>query len=171
MLIRPAHPAEAGALAALAVRSKAHWPYPAAFVARFARGLALTAEVVGANDVWVADDGGAVRGFYTLLHRGTHAILDDLWIEPAAIGCGTGRLLFQHAAVRAATAGARTLRWEAEPYAVGFYERMGGTTTGWADSRLGRRLPVMQVSLSHIAPTREFGGSVRRDTCGRGMLA
>jgi len=31
---------------------------------------------------------------------------------------------------------------------VGFYERMGGVTTGWADSPLGRRLPVMRLALT-----------------------
>lgn len=147
MIVRPARPDEAGALAALAVRSKAHWPYPAAFLARFARSIGLTPEVVAANDVQVAEHDGVVRGFYTLLRRGEVTVLDDLWLEPAEIGRGTGRLLFEHAAARAAAAGASVLEWEAEPYSAGFYERMGASTVGWADSPLGRGLPVMRVRL------------------------
>jgi GNAT superfamily N-acetyltransferase len=148
MLIRPARPDEAAFLAALAVRSKGHWPYPAAFLARFARTLALTPDVVAANDVNVGERAGEVRGFYTLLHRGVLAVLDDLWLEPAEIGRGSGRLLFEHAVARATAAGGTVLEWEAEPYATGFYERMGGVTAGWTDSPLGRRLPVMRLPLS-----------------------
>ena len=147
MLIRPARAEEASTLAALAVRSKGYWPYSAAFLKRFERTLALTPEVVAANDVLVAERDGEVSGFYVLLHRDALAVLDDLWLDPAEIGHGCGRELFEHAAARAAARGARVLEWEAEPYAVGFYERMGGETVAWVDSPLGRRLPVMRLEL------------------------
>ncbi len=149
-VLRPARPDEAATLAALAVRSKGHWPYPASFLDRFAATLGLTPEVVAANDVVVLERAGAVRGFVTVLHRGEVAVLDDLWLDPDEIGRGSGRLLFADAAERAAAGGARVLEWEAEPYAVGFYERMGAVVTSWADSPLGRRLPVMRLAL---APT------------------
>lgn len=148
MAIRPARPDEAPALAALVVRSKAHWPYPAAFVARFARTVGLTPEVMDACDVLVLERDGDLRGFYTLLHRGTRTVLDDLWLEPGEIGRGSGRLLFQHAAARASAAGATTLEWDAEPFAEGFYHRMGATTVGWTDSPLGRPQPAMRLALS-----------------------
>lgn len=125
MRIRPARPDEAAALAALAVRSKAHWPYPAAFIARFATGLGLTPGVVATNDVQVAEIDGEVRGFYTLLHRGGTAVLDDLWLEPGEIGRGSGRLLFEHAAARAAVAGRP--RWSGRPSRT---RRV--STNGWA---------------------------------------
>jgi GNAT superfamily N-acetyltransferase len=148
VLVRPARPQEAAALAALAVRSKAHWGYSREFVRRFAATMGLTAEVVAANDVQVGERDGAPRGFYTLLYRGPLVVLDDLWLEPAEIGCGSGRLLFEHATARALGAGAGLLEWEAEPFAVGFYTRMGGHTVRWTDSALGRRLPVMQLRLT-----------------------
>jgi GNAT superfamily N-acetyltransferase len=157
VLIRPARAEEAGALAALAVRSKGHWPYSAAFLKRFERTLGLTPEVVASNDVLVAERDGEVSGFYVLLYRDALAVLDDLWLEPAEIGRGCGRELFEHAAARAAARGARVLEWEAEPYAVGFYERMGGETVAWVDSPLGRRLPVMRLGLPECA--REGGAA------------
>jgi GNAT superfamily N-acetyltransferase len=152
VLIRPARAEEAGALAALAVRSKGYWPYSATFLKRFERTLALTPEVVAVNDVLVAERDGEVSGFYVLLHRDGLAVLDDLWLDPAEIGRGSGRELFEHAAARAAVRGARVLEWEAEPYAVGFYERMGGETVAWVDSPLGRRLPVMRLGLAERDP-------------------
>lgn len=147
MLIRRARAADAAGLTALAVRSKSHWPYPADVVARFPAVLTMTPEVIAANEVWVAEHDGVVRGFCTLLHRGPVAILDDLWIEPDAMGRGLGRQLFAHAAARALAAGATTLQWDADPHAVGFYERMGGTRVGFVDSPLGRPLPVMRLRL------------------------
>lgn len=146
-LIRPARPDEADALAALAVRSKAHWSYPADVLARFARSLGLTPDVVEVNDVWVLERDARVCGFYTLLHRGAHAVLDDLWLDPDEIGRGSGRLLFDHAVARATAAGARTLEWDADPHAAGFYERMGAVTVGRVDSPWGRAQPVMRLTL------------------------
>lgn len=148
VIIRAARPAEARDLEALVVRSKSHWPYPPAFLARFARSIGLTAEVVAANDVQVAERGGAVIGFYTLLHRGALVVLDDLWLEPAEIGRGSGRLLFGHAVARAAAAGAAVLEWESDPHAAGFYERMGAVRIGWADSPHGLRQPVWRMVLT-----------------------
>ncbi|WP_300014981.1 GNAT family N-acetyltransferase [Pseudonocardia sp.] len=147
MRIRRARPDEAPALAALAVRSKGHWPYPPDLLARFARGLGMSAEVVAANEVWLGERDGRVGGFYTLVHRADRTVLDDLWLEPAEIGRGCGRVLFTHARRRAADAGTGVLEWEAEPYAVGFYERMGGVTVRWTASPLGRPLPVMRMTL------------------------
>jgi GNAT superfamily N-acetyltransferase len=146
-LVRAGRPEEAGLLAALAVRSKAHWGYPAAFLDRFARSHGLTAEVVAANDVRVLERDGLIRGYSTVLHRGPVAVLDDLWLEPDEIGRGSGRVLFADASARARAAGASSMQWEAEPGAVGFYERMGAFTTGWATSPLGRPLPRMCLAL------------------------
>lgn len=146
-VLRRARPEEAAELAALAVRSKGHWPYPPEFLARFARVQGLTEDVLATNEVWVAERDGTVRGFYTLLHRAGRAVLDDLWLEPAEIGRGSGRLLFEHACSRAIASGARVLEWDADPHAVGFYERMGASTVGWSESPLGRRLPLMRLTL------------------------
>lgn len=145
--LRRARRGEAAELAALAVRSKGHWPYPPEFLARFARVQGLTEEVLAANEVWAGERAGAVRGFYTLLHRADRAVLDDLWLDPAEIGRGSGRLLFDHARSQALAAGARVLEWDADPHAVGFYERMGASTVGWSESPLGRRLPLMRLTL------------------------
>ncbi len=147
MRLRRARGAEAAALAELAVRSKGHWPYPPEFLARFAATLGMSAEVIAANEVWVATRDDGLRGFVTLLHRGDRTILDDLWLEPDEIGRGTGRLLFDHARTRAAVAGARMLEWDADPYAAGFYERMGGVVVGMVDSPLGRPLPRMRIPV------------------------
>ncbi len=145
--IRPARSDEAGELTGLAVRAKGHWPYPPAFLVHFARTLGLTPEVLTVNDAWVVERDRVAVGFYVLLRRGERVILDDLWVEPTEIGTGLGGRLFRHACDRAAAAGGRVLEWDAEPYAVGFYERMGAHRIGSIDSSPGRSLPVMRLPL------------------------
>jgi hypothetical protein len=56
--------------------------------------------------------------------------------------------LFRHAAARATELGCGRMEWEAEPNALGFYEKMGGRYLRDSDpSDWGRVLQVMGVDL------------------------
>ena len=56
--------------------------------------------------------------------------------------------LFHRSADHARTLGARRLEWEAEPNAIGFYEKMGGTYVRESEqTERGRYLSVMGVEL------------------------
>ncbi|HET9879268.1 MAG TPA: GNAT family N-acetyltransferase [Candidatus Limnocylindria bacterium] len=147
--IRRAEPAEADALRALAHRSKAHWPYDAAFLERVAPMLMLTAADVERHEVHVLEVGGQVAGWHRVTLHADRAELEDLWLEPAYIGGGWGRRLFQDAAGVARAHGAPCLEWDAEPYAQPFYERMGGVEIGRTPSAAeeGRTLPRMRLTL------------------------
>lgn len=75
-------------------------------------------------------------------------VLEDLWVLPEAMGKGVGTRLFRRAAERARGFGATRLEWEAEPNAVGFYERMGGRFLRKSEpSEWGRILDVMGLDL------------------------
>jgi GNAT superfamily N-acetyltransferase len=147
-VIRPAMPEQAKDLTAVAIESKAHWGYDDEFMARFAAVIAITADYVRQNEVWVLDQDGQIAGFYALLDHGEFGELDHLWLLPAHIGKGLGRLLFEHAATRARDLGVRRLEWEAEPNAIGFYERMGGRADRETMGQLGRLLQVMTLDVS-----------------------
>jgi GNAT superfamily N-acetyltransferase len=140
---------EADALRALAHRSKAHWPYDAAFLARVAPMLTLTAADVERDEVHVLEVDGVVAGWHRVTLHDDHAELEDLWVEPAYIGAGWGRVLFEHAVGVARAHGAPALAWDAEPYAQPFYERMGGVEVGRTASAAeeGRTLPRMRLAL------------------------
>jgi GNAT superfamily N-acetyltransferase len=87
-------------------------------------------------------------GWAGLVPKGDVYWLDDLWIEPSSIGTGIGSRLFQHAVRVAAALGAKRMEWEAEPNALGFYERMGGRYLRDSEpSEWGRVLQVMGVDL------------------------
>ena len=63
-----------------------------------------------------------------------------------------GSTLFRLAQRRAPDLGARWLEWEAEPNAIGFYERMGGRhVRDTRPNEWGRILQVMAVGLGREA--------------------
>jgi N-acetylglutamate synthase-like GNAT family acetyltransferase len=141
-LVRRATRADHERLRELTLESKAHWGYDHQLVRTW------VASVDFAREIWVAEVGGEIVAWVAVRPPEEGICeLDDLWVEPAAIRTGIGTALFHHAADRARAAGAHALRWEAEPNAVGFYERMGAETVGTATSEWGRTLPVMQVEL------------------------
>jgi GNAT superfamily N-acetyltransferase len=147
--IRRAVAEEAGQLRELAHRSKAYWPYTAEFLAAVEPLLQLDGRDVAEHEVWVLELDGAVAGWHRVTLHGDRAELEDLWLEPGAIGTGLGRLLFEHAISVAATSGASRLEWDAEPFAEGFYRAMGGEEIGRSPSaaEAGRTLPRMRLAL------------------------
>jgi len=148
--IRRARPDEAGLLRELARRSKAYWPYSAEFLEAVEPLLQLDARDVASHEVWVLEVGGEVMGWHRVTLHDDRAELEDLWLEPALIGTGLGRMLFEHAVSVAAAHAASRLEWDAEPYAEGFYRAMGGQKIGRSPSaaQAGRTLPRMRLDLA-----------------------
>ena len=73
----------------------------------------------------VAELDGAIVAWASLVPpRDGVAVLEDLWVEPGYMGRGIGSALFEFARDRAEGLGAHAMEWEAEPNAIGFYERM-----------------------------------------------
>ena len=88
-------------------------------------------------------------GWHRVTSHGDRAELEDLWLEPPVIGTGLGRFLFQHAVGVAADGGATHMEWDADPFAVGFYQAMGGEEIGSTPSAAepGRMLPRMRIAV------------------------
>jgi GNAT superfamily N-acetyltransferase len=146
--IRDGHEADFRRLRQIAVDSKAHWGYERALVEDWAEGGDFEPESLGQRLVYVADEDGQAVGWASLIPRGEVGWLEDLWIEPAWIGRGVGRMLFEHVKERARALGAKRLEWEAEPNARGFYERMGGSYVRDSEvTEWGRVLEVLGVEL------------------------
>ena len=147
--IRRARPDEADALSALAARSKAHWGYDTAFLERVRDAMTLRPEDVDLHEVWVLEStDGTPIGYHRVI-PGDPAELEDLWVEPSSIGSGAGRRLFEHAVAVARGGGASALEIDADPNALGFYERMGAVLIGETPSTLipGRMLPRLRISV------------------------
>lgn len=142
--LRAARPDEAGALTGLVVRSKAHWGYGAEFLAACAPELRIGTGDVASRRIVVAEgaagaggtagarsgDGpAAVLGLASLDGEPPLGRLGLLFVEPAAIGTGVGRLLYRDVLRRAAGLGFRRLLIDADPHATGFYRAMGAVAS------------------------------------------
>lgn len=145
--IRRGDPSEGERLRELTFASKAHWGYDAQRVRDWVDGLDFSPRSPRWQELYVAEVDGRVVAWAALVPQGETCLLDDLWVEPAWLGRGIGKELFRFAAERAREHGARTMEWGAEPYAVGFYEKMGGRQIGDHVSAWGRLTPYMSVDL------------------------
>ena len=146
--IREGAEADFERLRTIAIEAKAHWGYDRALVEEWAQGGDFEPASLRARLLYVAEVEGAPVGWAALIPRGEVGWLEDLWIEPAWIGQGLGRALFEHVAAEARRRGARRLEWEAEPNAHGFYEHLGGVyVRDSEETEWGRVLQVLAVEL------------------------
>jgi GNAT superfamily N-acetyltransferase len=146
--IRQARLEECGVLTEVAMRSKAHWGYDAAFMANVRADLEVIPEkFMPGFHVYVLEDDAGIIGFYSLRPADAEAvILEDLFIEPKHIGSGYGKLLWEHSLGVAQSLGYRKLTLIPDPYAESFYAHLGAVRIGEVESNAlaGRMLPVME---------------------------
>ena len=150
LIIRRATAIDAVTLSQIAASAKAHWGYPKHWMEIWTPQLSFTPDYFETNESWVAMDGNKQIGFYTLLDNQGIAWLENLWALPEYIGKGIGKQLFQHALGLARQRGYKILQLEADPNAIGFYEKMGMRKIGERQSEVDgqpRILPIMEIEL------------------------
>jgi GNAT superfamily N-acetyltransferase len=154
--MRRALPGEAERLTEIARAAKAHWGYPETWLAAWRPVLSITPEYAERQLVYVAAQERELLGFYALEPRGDRWSLEHFWVDPPWHGRGVGRRMFDDALDRVRAIHPGVVVIEADPYAAGFYARMGarrtGTVSAPADGAPDRTLPVFEV---------EVGGRVR----------
>jgi len=150
MSIRRVRPEEAATLSQIALAAKRHWGYPERWMEIWKPQLTFSPEYFEANESWVAEINNAPIAFYTLLEKDGNAWMDNLWVSPEFIGKGIGKRLFLHALELSRGRGDRKMQLEADPNAVGFYEKMGMQKVGERVSEVEGRprvLPIMELEL------------------------
>jgi GNAT superfamily N-acetyltransferase len=148
--IRRSSAAQSERLTQIAHAAKRYWRYPERWIELWKDVLTITPEYISNNEVFSAEGGGEVLGFYALVKSSDKAILDHLWIDPANIGAGVGKELFNHAVRRATEMRASVMEIESDPNAEGFYKHMGARRIGETSSELDGRpriLPVLALEL------------------------
>lgn len=148
--IRPVNPEEAGALTQIALAAKRHWGYPEGWIAIWTPQLTFSPDYFRSNESWAAVDDDGPIAFYTLLEANEIASIENLWVLPEYMGQGVGKQLFFHALSIARERGYKRLQLDADPNALGFYERMGMHKVGERHSEVDgqpRILPIMEMSL------------------------
>lgn len=151
--LRTATGDDADALTDLAHRAKAHWGYPASWMREWDPQLTIIPGYLELHDVWVAVGDGAIVGMCALEDRGARWTLEHVWVEPSLHRQGIGRRLVDQALAMARARHARVVELLADPYATGFYERLGARLTG--------RVPApMPGARDRTLPRYEFDVSV-----------
>jgi GNAT superfamily N-acetyltransferase len=153
--VRRAQPSEAASLTETARAAKRHWGYPERYLELWRDALTLTPDFIIQYDVYVATNGDQLLGFYALVADGQQMELEHLWVMPARIGQGVGRLLFQHALERACLRRAAAIGITADPHAEGFYLRMGAKRVGVEMSTLEGKPRVLPRLVFEIRGARQ----------------
>jgi len=148
--LRRASPEQADALSRIALAAKAHWGYPEHWMQIWRPQLTFAPEYFEANESWVVEMEGNPIAFYTLQNKEGIAWIEHLWVLPEYMSQGIGRQLFLHATSLAVERGYKILQLEADPNAIGFYEKMGMYKIGERHSEVegqSRALPIMEMLL------------------------
>jgi GNAT superfamily N-acetyltransferase len=147
--LRGARQNELQTLSELCLRSKAVWGYDAAFMMACRTELTLRPGELHSTQLQVAIRDCTVAGLAQVKVAGTDAELLKLFVEPALLRSGVGRVLFEWATATARGLGAVRMIIEADPGAAPFYEHMGARHASFAPSQSipGRMLPCLQIDL------------------------
>ena len=99
--LRDARQNELPRLSALCLRSKAVWGYDDAFMIACRTELTLVPDELKSTHLQVAERGSIVVGLAQVKVADTDADLLKLFVEPALLRSGVGRVLFEWATARA----------------------------------------------------------------------
>lgn len=146
--IRRARPDDAPMLSRLAYNAKRHWRYPEELMLQWKDALTVSESFIEEQPVYAAFDGADCVGFYAIAGDGEMCDLEHMWVAPDRIGRGVGTRLFEHAIVTLRAEGGSALAIVSDPFAEGFYVKMGARRIGdWPSTPEGRRLPLLQFDL------------------------
>ncbi|MEQ1771599.1 MAG: GNAT family N-acetyltransferase [Devosia sp.] len=98
----------------------------------------VDAELIAANEVFVADEDGTVVGFATIIaHDGNDAELEGIFVEPSHWRRGIATALLHQIEREAAAWGATRLHVLAGQMALGFYRTTGFEKVGEQKTEFG----------------------------------
>lgn len=149
--IRMATPSDADMLTEIAHAAKRHWGYPESYIEIWKNDLTLTADFLSDHPVYIACIDNQIAGFCAIIGDTADREVEHFWILPKYMGYGVGRRLFKHMLNAQTENGAQSIRILSDPYAEGFYQKMGAETIGAETSSVisGRSLPVMRYDIDN----------------------
>jgi N-acetylglutamate synthase-like GNAT family acetyltransferase len=153
IVLRPAQPADADRLTAIARAAKAHWGYPAAWLEGWREELTVTATAIEVGRFLIAELAGEPVGFVALGDEDGVPEIEHLWVTPEAMGRGVGSRLLAATLAECRAVGVTRVRVVSDPHAAGFYRSRGARPVGEVPSTPSpRRLPLLEFLLGETAP-------------------
>ncbi|MBV8516623.1 MAG: GNAT family N-acetyltransferase [Acidobacteria bacterium] len=143
--IRRAVGSDAPRATELARLAKAHWGYPADWLAAWRDDLSLSPDDIERHETFVAELNGEVVGVCQLQQAGGPSMLEHVWVDPRCHGQGVGRALVTHAQGRASG----PIAIVADPNAERFYLKLGARRVGDVAAPMPgaprRSLPLLEL--------------------------
>jgi maltose O-acetyltransferase len=145
---------DAEVLTEISFAAKRHWNYPDSYYDLWRDELTITKEYIQQNIVFEALYLDAVIGFYSITENGKdfysgdtfvkkEFCLEHLFIKPQYHKLGIGGLMLNHAKQISRDLSIRDLLIFVDPYAKGFYDKVGATYLYESKSSIpGRMIPV-----------------------------
>ena len=138
VIIRQAKPEEHETLTQISFAAKKYWNYPQEYFDVWKDELTISEDYVKDNSVFVAEADGEPTAYYSIVEvkqefrAGKTKVEKGFWLEhmfvmPEYIGKGIGRAMYAHMKEHCRSKLIDKLRIFADPYAKGFYEKMGAT--------------------------------------------
>jgi GNAT superfamily N-acetyltransferase len=128
----------------LARTAKAHWGYPAEWLAAWHGDLAITAADIDTHRTFVASLEDEVVGVCQLQEGDRGAMLEHVWVDPRCHGRGVGRALVLHALSEARG----VIAVVADANAEEFYVKLGARRVGEVHAPMPgapeRKLPLLE---------------------------
>lgn len=145
-------PSEANAqmLSRISKASKAHWGYPAEWLALWQEDLEVTPAYLAQHHTFVLREvqQEAFIGFCIISEAMPRLWIEHLWVLPQFIGKGLGSALLETALSSCIQPEHQSVKVIADPNAAAFYEAKGFITVDYHPSQPGdRKLPIMERVL------------------------
>ena len=151
MKIRKATEEDLETLNKILTSAKAHWDYDPEFVKKFVDFAKLTPKYISENETFIVSIEEQDIGFYSfIMDKQNQLELDKLFLHPDFIGKGIGKKIWGICVEAAKKYGVSSFILWSEPYAEGFYEKMGCKKIGVRKSPLmpDRYPPVYRYELT-----------------------
>jgi GNAT superfamily N-acetyltransferase len=159
LVIEKAQPSEHSVLTEIAFAAKRHWNYPKDYYEIWKTELMITDEYINRNIVYSAKHESCLIGFYSIVenpadfYSGEILIpkgiwLDHMFIHPEFHHLGIGRKMIRHLRQNAPAHEIEKLLIFVEPFARGFYEKIGAEFLYMSNSSIpGRWIPVYELRI------------------------
>jgi len=157
--IRQAHDIDSDLLTEISFAAKRHWNYPDNYYDLWKDELTITKDYINQNMVFKALYQDSVIGFYSVIENETDFFagetfvkkgfwLEHIFIKPEYHKLGIGLLLINHAKRVSKDFGISDLLIFVDPYAKGFYDKVGAEYLYDSKSSIpDRMIPVYGLKI------------------------
>lgn len=160
IVVRPAVANDSEGLTQISFAAKRYWNYPEQYFEVWQEELTITPSYIRDNTVYVAENGGQVIGYFSLVEvkedfwAGTVFVNEGIWLEhifilPEYIGKGIGSKLIAFLKIKCVEMKIDKVNIFSDPNAKGFYDKLGACYISESLSSIpGRAVSLYTLHIS-----------------------